>query len=69
MRQPSNRALLSAAVERVGGAAAAAVVLDCSLGYVYMLMGGTRRPGFRIAMAIEDRMGVPMRGWARKRTA
>lgn len=58
------RAKFRQAVREMGGAAAAAKVLGCTRVYVEMLgHGKRRRPGMRVAFAIEKRIGIRMQEW------
>ena len=51
------------AVAGIGGSAHAAKALGCSRAYVDMIRNGTRRPGMRVAHAIERAFGIPMQSW------
>lgn len=46
-----------------GGAAQTARALGCTRAYVDMIRRGTRRPGMRVAHAIERLFGIPMQAW------
>ena len=50
-------------VQASGGAAATARTLGCSRAYVDMILAGSRRPGMRVAHAIERALGIPMQAW------
>jgi transcriptional regulator with XRE-family HTH domain len=50
-------------VRDAGGSAAAARALGCSRSYVDMIIKGTRRPGMKVARAIEELFGIAMREW------
>lgn len=51
------------AVRSMGGSAEAAKVLDCTRAYVDMLCQGKRRPGMKVAYAIERHIGITMQAW------
>lgn len=51
------------AVAGCGGSAQAAKALGCSRAYVDMIRKGSRRPGMRVAHAIERVFGIPMQAW------
>ena len=59
----SARERFKVAVREAGGAAKAAVLIDCSRAYVDMLVGGTRRPGLSMAYKIERVFGIAMQAW------
>jgi len=46
-----------------GGSARAAVALGCSRSYVDMIIKGARRPGMKVARAIEEVFGIAMQEW------
>ena len=52
-----------AAVEQAGGARVVAQRLACSRSYIDMIRAGSRRPGMRVAHAIEREFGIPMQAW------
>ena len=60
------REQFAAAVARVGGARKASEILDCTPAYIYLLMADSseKLPSVKMAAAIEDKLGVPMRAWA-----
>ena len=57
------RARFIEVVERGGGSRLVARRLACSRSYVDMLRAGSRRPGMRVAHAIEREFGIPMQAW------
>ena len=52
-----------AAVRKAGGSVAASKRLRCSRSYVDMIAGGKRRPGLRLAFAIERAFRIPASAW------
>lgn len=57
------RDVFRTAVRKAGGARATAKRLRCSRSYVDMLAGGKRRPGLRLAFAIERAFRIPAESW------
>lgn len=53
------------AVRDKGGAAAVAPLLGCTRAYVDMILRQKRRPGMRVAWAIEQHFGIAMQAWMR----
>ncbi len=51
------------AVRCAGGSKEAARLLGCTRAYVDMVRNGGRRPGMRVAHAIERTFGIPMQSW------
>jgi plasmid maintenance system antidote protein VapI len=49
-----------------GGSAAAAHALGCSRSYVDMIISGARRPGMKVARAIEELFGIAMQEWVER---
>jgi hypothetical protein len=57
------RELFRQKVGACGGPAAAATSLGCSRSYVDMIIKGVRRPGMKVARAIEEVFGIAMQAW------
>lgn len=63
MQTLSARERFRRRVRAHGGSASAARTLGCSRSYVDMIIKGDRRPGMRVAHAIERSFGIPMQDW------
>ncbi len=57
------RTLFREKVRALGGSRVCAEALQCSRSYVDMIIKGERRPGMRVARAIERLFGIPMQAW------